>query len=163
MTEKAAFGAGCFWGVEHAFRTLPGVVKTTVGYMGGTMDRPSYEAVCTGGTGHAEVVEVEFDSEKTTYEELLNLFFGSHNPTTLNQQGPDFGSQYRSIIFYDSEEQKHVAEVFRDRAQSKFDRTIVTEIMPTQTFWRAEEYHQQFNEKHPEYACHIPRKLFTSI
>lgn len=161
MTHTATFGAGCFWGVEHAFRTLPGVTKTSVGYMGGTMDRPTYENVCRDDTGHAEVVEVEFDPAKTSYEELLNLFFGSHNPTTINQQGPDVGSQYRSVIFYYSDEQKQAAEAFVKRAQSKFDRPIVTEIVPAQPFWRAEDYHQQFTEKHPEYPCHIPRKLFS--
>jgi peptide-methionine (S)-S-oxide reductase len=161
MTQTATFGAGCFWGVEHAFRSLPGVVKTAVGYMGGTKEKPSYEAVCTGGTGHAEVVEVEFEPEKTSYEDLLNLFFGSHNPTTVNKQGPDVGTQYRSVIFYYSDEQKQAAEAFKERAQAQFDRPIVTEIVSAQPFWRAEEYHQQFTDKHPEYTCHIPRKLFS--
>lgn len=161
MSQFATFGAGCFWGVEHAFRTLPGVLNATVGYMGGALEKPTYENVCNDDTGHAEVVEVEYDPEKVSYEELLNLFFGSHNPTTVNQQGPDVGSQYRSVIFYYSEEQKQQAEAFRDRAQTKFDRKIVTGIVPAQTFWKAEEYHQQFTEKHPEYPCHIPRKLFV--
>ena len=160
MTQIATFGAGCFWGVEHAFRTLPGVLQTAVGYMGGEKEKPTYEEVCEKDTGHAEVVQVEYDPAEVSYQELLNLFFGSHDPTTVNRQGPDVGSQYRSVIFYYSDEQKKEAEAFRDRAQTKFDRPIVTEIMPAQTFWRGEEYHQQFTEKHPEYVCHVPRKLF---
>lgn len=160
MTKFATFGAGCFWGVEHAFRTLPGVVNTAVGYMGGSQDHPTYENVCTDETGHAEVVQVEYDPAQVTYDDLLNLFFGSHDPTTFNAQGPDIGSQYRSVIFYYDEDQKSAAEAFLKRAQTKFSRTIVTEIAPAQTFWRAEEYHQQFIEKHPERPCHIPRKLF---
>lgn len=161
MTNIATFGAGCFWGVEHAFRALPGVLQTAVGYMGGEKEKPTYEQVCEDDTGHAEVVQVEYDSEKVSYEELLNLFFGSHDPTTFNRQGPDVGSQYRSIIFYYSDEQKKEAEAFREKAQTRFDRPIVTEIVPAQTFWRAEEYHQQFIEKHPERPCHVPRKLFS--
>lgn len=160
MSHFATFGAGCFWGVEHAFRTLPGVLNTAVGYMGGTKERPTYEDVCTDETGHAEVVQVEYDPEQVNYQELLNLFFGSHDPTTYNRQGPDVGSQYRSVIFYHDEVQKREAEAFRERAQTKLDRAIVTEIVPAQTFWRAEEYHQQFTEKHPEYVCHVPGRLF---
>lgn len=156
----ATFGAGCFWSVEHAFRSLPGVLRTAVGYMGGTLDRPTYEDVCSGETNHAEVVQVEYAADKTAYQDLLNIFFGSHDPTTYNRQGPDVGSQYRSVIFYHDAAQKQAAEFFLQRAQTKFARPIVTEIVPAQAFWRAEEYHQQFIDKHPERACHLPGKLF---
>src|SRR5437763_13324231 len=148
--QKATFGAGCFWGVEAEFRQLAsGIVSTAVGYEGGTMKNPTYRDVCTDRTGHAEVVEVEYDPEKITYEDLLKIFWENHDPTTLNRQGPDAGTQYRSAIFYHSPEQKAAAEALKKSlsASGKFRREIVTEIVPAPTFWKAEEYHQQYLEK----------------
>ncbi len=158
MTEKATFGAGCFWGVESAFRELKGVTDATVGYMGGTLNSPSYEDVCTHGTGHAEVCQVTFDPSKISYEKLVEYFFKIHNPTTLNRQGPDIGSQYRSAIFYYNAEQLKVAQAVKDRLQNsgKFSRPIVTEITPAGEFWRAEDYHQRYFEKHGLPSCHVP-------
>lgn len=157
MTEKATFGAGCFWGVEAAFRQIPGVVDTAVGYEGGTKDNPTYEDVCTDRTGHAEVVQVEFDPQKVSYDQLLNVFWENHNPTTRNRQGPDIGTQYRSAIFYHSPEQKKEAELSRDKLEKsgKWKNPIVTEILPAQTFYRAEEYHQQYLEKRGLSSCHF--------
>ncbi len=157
ILEKATFGAGCFWGVEAAFRQIPGVVETAVGYEGGALENPTYKDVCTDETGHAEVVEVTFDPSKVSFDTLLNVFWENHNPTTLNSQGPDFGSQYRSAIFFHSPEQQAVAEASK-AAQDKsghFKRPIVTEIVPAQTFYRAEEYHQQYLEKRGLSHCHI--------
>jgi peptide methionine sulfoxide reductase msrA/msrB len=145
--EKATFGAGCFWGVEVDFRELPGVRDAAVGYAGGTKENPSYEDVCTGHTGHAEVVEVDFDPAVTSYDQLLEKFWEAHDPTTLNRQGPDVGSQYRSVIFYHTPEQKKAAEASKAQAQAKFSRPIVTEILPAPAFYRAEEYHQQYVKK----------------
>ena len=147
--EKATFGAGCFWGVEAEFRELPGVVDTAVGFMGGTKANPSYRDVCTGTTGHAEVVEVTFDPAKVSYEQLLDLFWSIHDPTTRDRQGPDHGTQYRSVIFYHSPEQERAAKQSRDRlaASGRLKRPIVTEIEPASQFWRAEEYHQRYLEK----------------
>jgi peptide-methionine (S)-S-oxide reductase len=151
--EKATFGAGCFWGVEAAFRELPGVVDAAVGYAGGTLENPTYQDVCTDRTGHAEVVEVLFDPDKASYEQLLDLFWRIHDPTTPNRQGPDVGSQYRSVIFFHTPEQEAAAKRSKDEAQARFKRPIVTYIEPAPTFWRAEEYHQRYLEKRGEAAC----------
>jgi len=157
MTQKATFGAGCFWGVEAAFRRVNGVVGAAVGYMGGTLDKPTYEDVCTDRTGHAEVVQVEYDPAKVSYDELLKVFWDNHNPTTLNRQGPDFGSQYRSAVFFHSADQQIAAENSKEKLQAsgRFNRPIVTEITPAATFHRAEEYHQQYLEKRGMAQCHI--------
>jgi peptide-methionine (S)-S-oxide reductase len=157
MTQRATFGAGCFWGVEEMFRNIPGVVGTAVGYCGGTLQSPTYQDVCTDRTGHAEVVEVEYDPARVSFEQLLDAFWANHNPTTLNRQGPDFGSQYRSAIFYHDEEQKARAEASKQaqQASGKFKRPIVTEITPAQTLWRAEEYHQQYLAKRGQSSCHL--------
>jgi peptide-methionine (S)-S-oxide reductase len=155
VTEKATFGAGCFWGVEVAFRNVPGVVDTAVGYEGGTVANPTYEQVCSHRTGHAEVVQVEYDPEEVSYEELLETFWAEHDPTTLNRQGPDVGSQYRSVIFFHTPEQESVARASRERAQEGLDRPIVTEITPASEFWRAEEYHQQYLVKRGVATCRI--------
>ena len=150
MTEKAIFGAGCFWGVEAAFRKVKGVISTAVGYSGGSFKNPTYEDVCTDQTGHAEVVEVQYDPEKLSYDELLDLFWSVHDPTTPNRQGPDFGTQYRSGIFYYTPQQKDQAEAAKEKLQKsgRFQRPIVTEIKPASEFYRAEEYHQRYFEKH---------------
>ncbi len=155
--EKATFGAGCFWGVEATFRQTPGVVETAVGYEGGTLETPTYKDVCTDETGHAEVVEVTFDPAQVSYDTLLNVFWENHNPTTLNSQGPDFGSQYRSAIFFHSPEQQAAAQASKEALgrSGRFKRPIVTEIVPAQTFYRAEEYHQQYLEKRGLASCHI--------
>jgi methionine-S-sulfoxide reductase len=145
--ETATFGAGCFWGVEADFRQAPGVRDAAVGYMGGTTKNPSYEEVCTGRTGHAEAVQVQFDPAVTSYDQLLDLFWESHDPTTLNRQGPDIGSQYRSVIFYHTPEQKAAAAASKAKVAAKFSRPIVTEIAPVPEFHRAEEYHQRYLEK----------------
>ena len=155
MTEKATFGAGCFWGVEVEFRNVPGVVDAAVGYEGGTVPNPTYEQVCRKGTGHAEVVEVEFDPAEVSYEELLDTFFELHDPTQLNRQGPDVGDQYRSIVFTHSAEQEQAARAARERAQERFDRPVVTAIEPASDFWRAEEYHQQYLVKRGVASCRI--------
>jgi peptide-methionine (S)-S-oxide reductase len=155
MTEKATFGAGCFWQVEVEYRNLPGVTDAVVGYMGGTLENPSYQDVCTDRTGHAEVVQVEFDPEEVPYERLVELFFELHDPTQVNRQGPDVGSQYRSVIFFHTPEQKKLAEAVRDRAQDRFSRPIATEIVPAATFWRAEDYHQRYLEKRGLATCRI--------
>jgi len=153
--KKATFGAGCFWGVETAFRRVPGVVDAAVGYLGGTFESPTYHDVCTGRTGHAEVVEVDYDPEKVGYDGLLDVFWASHDPTTLNRQGPDVGTQYRSAIFTHDDEQAAAAIASRDRAQAsgRFRRPIVTEITPASTFYRAEEYHQRYLEKAGRASC----------
>jgi peptide-methionine (S)-S-oxide reductase len=151
--EKATFGAGCFWGVEAAFREVPGVVDAAVGYAGGHTENPTYQDVCTDRTGHAEVVEVLFDPDKVSYEQLLDRFWRIHDPTTPNRQGPDVGSQYRSAIFFHSPEQEAAAKRSKEDAQSRFKRPIVTDIEPAPTFWRAEEYHQRYLEKRGEAAC----------
>ena len=156
-TEKATFGAGCFWGVEETFRNLKGVVSTAVGYAGGSKENPTYEDVCTDRTGHAEVVEVEYHPDEISYEQLLEVFWSNHNPTTLNRQGPDVGAQYRSAIFYHSPEQKTAAEASKDRLQSsgRFTRPVVTVIEPASKFWRAEEYHQQYLKKRGQTHCAV--------
>jgi peptide-methionine (S)-S-oxide reductase len=149
VTEKATFGAGCFWGVEATFRQVPGVFDAAVGYAGGTLDNPTYEQVCTDRTGHAEVVQVDFDPAKVTYEQLLDVFWENHDPTTLNRQGPDYGSQYRSAIFTHSPEQEATARASKDARDrsGKHRRPIVTAIEPASTFYPAEEYHQQYLAK----------------
>jgi peptide-methionine (S)-S-oxide reductase len=157
VMEAASFGAGCFWGVEAAFRQTPGVVSTAVGYMGGTLENPTYKDVCTDETGHAETVQVVFDPSKTAYNDLLNIFWQNHDPTTLNRQGPDAGTQYRSVIFYHTPEQAALARASKEALERSgaFKRPIVTEIVPASTFWRAEEYHQQYLEKRGLAQCHI--------
>ncbi len=155
--EKATFGAGCFWGVEAAFRQIPGVVSTAVGYMGGTLHNPSYKDVCTDRTGHAEVVEVQFDPSEAAYAQLLQVFWENHDATQLNRQGPDVGTQYRSVIFFHTPEQEAAARASKDERQGSgiYKRPIVTEIVPAAEFWRAEEYHQQYLEKRGLASCHI--------
>jgi peptide-methionine (S)-S-oxide reductase len=153
--EKATFAAGCFWHVEEAFRCLEGVESTRVGYTGGTTKNPTYEDVCTGKTGHAEAVEVTFDPAKITYEELLEMFWDIHDPTTLNRQGADIGTNYRSAIFYHTPEQKVAAERSKqDLERSKlYRKKVVTEITQATEFYQAEDYHQQYLEKHGESSC----------
>ncbi|HKP72903.1 MAG TPA: peptide-methionine (S)-S-oxide reductase MsrA [Pyrinomonadaceae bacterium] len=155
--QKATFGAGCFWGVEAAFRQIKGVKETQVGYLGGTMANPTYRDVCTGRTGHAEVVQVEYDPAVVSYDDLLNVFWENHNPTTLNRQGPDIGTQYRSAIFYHDEAQREAAEASKQRLETsgRFRNAIVTEITPASEFYRAEDYHQQYLEKRGLSHCHI--------
>jgi peptide-methionine (S)-S-oxide reductase len=157
QTEKATFGAGCFWGVEETFRTLKGVLSTAAGYAGGTKESPTYEDVCTDKTGHAEVVQVEFDPSKISYDQLLDVFWSNHNPTTVNRQGPDVGTQYRSVIFYHSPEQEMTAMASKERVEKsgRFNRPIVTQIEPAPKFWRAEEYHQGYLQKRGQSHCAI--------
>ena len=147
--EKATFGAGCFWGVEAAFRKIKGVTSTSVGYMGGSFDGPTYEDVCTGRTGHAEVVEVEYDPSQVSYDELLAVFWEIHDPTTLNRQGPDVGTQYRSVLFFHNAEQEAAANKSKEKIQSSgmFTRDIVTETTPASQYYKAEDYHQQYLER----------------
>jgi peptide-methionine (S)-S-oxide reductase len=153
----ATFGAGCFWGVEALFRQIDGVTDTAVGYMGGSKENPSYEEVCTDTTGHAEVVHLEYDPEVVTYEELLKVFWENHDPTQLNRQGPDVGTQYRSVIFYHTPEQKEAAEKSKAELEQsgKYDKPIVTEITPAAPFYKAEEYHQRYLEKRGLSSCNI--------
>jgi peptide-methionine (S)-S-oxide reductase len=153
--ERATFGAGCFWGVEETFRNLEGVTNTAVGYAGGGKDNPTYEDVCSDETGHAEVVDLEFDPARIGYEKLLDVFFSNHNPTQLNRQGPDVGTQYRSAIFYHSPEQKTAAEAAKTKLSEKFSKPIVTAIEPAPKFWRAEEYHQRYLQKRGQAHCAI--------
>ncbi len=154
---KATFGAGCFWGVEEEFRKVPGVLGTAVGYSGGTTQNPTYQDVCSDQTGHAEVVEVEYDPAKVSYDALLEVFWSNHNPTQLNRQGPDVGTQYRSAIFFHSPEQEAAARASKARLEKsgRFPRPIVTEISPAAPFWRAEEYHQRYFEKRGGGSCHV--------
>ena len=155
---KATFAAGCFWGVEDTFRQVKGVTSAAVGYTGGTTKDPSYRDVCTGRTGHAEAVEVEFDPQQVSYRELLAVFFQNHNPTTLNSQGPDFGTQYRSaILFHDASQEAEARQAIATlEASHVFENPIVTQIVPVSTFYRAEEYHQRYFEKQGIRACHTP-------
>jgi peptide-methionine (S)-S-oxide reductase len=155
LSETATFGAGCFWGVEVAFRNVPGVVDTAVGYEGGTLANPTYEDVCSKTTGHAEVVQVEFDPDEVSYNELLDVFWDVHDPTQVNRQGFDIGSNYRSVIFFHSPEQQEQALESKARAQGRFDKPIATEITPASDFWRAEEYHQQYLVKRGVATCRI--------
>jgi peptide-methionine (S)-S-oxide reductase len=154
---KATFAAGCFWGVEATFRQIPGVTGTRVGYIGGEMKNPTYKDVCTDRTGHAEAVEVDYDPAKVSYEALLNTFWENHDPTQLNRQGPDFGTQYRSAIFYHSPEQEQAARASKEKLEKsgRFGRPIVTQIVPAVTFYEAENYHQQYLEKRGLAHCHI--------
>ncbi len=156
--DKATFAAGCFWGVEETFRQLPGVVDTAVGFMGGTTANPSYREVCGGRTGHAEVVHLEYDPARISYDALLDAFWNCHDPTTLNRQGPDVGDQYRSAIFYHTPAQEAAARASKDRLEvaGRFRRPIVTAIEPASAFWRAEEYHQRYLEKRGAAACRVP-------
>jgi peptide-methionine (S)-S-oxide reductase len=153
MEKKATFGAGCFWGVEAAFRQVEGVTATRVGYSGGTLDRPTYEDVCSHTTGHAEVVEVAYDPDQVSYNELLQVFWQKHDPTQLNRQGWDIGDNYRSVIFFHDDEQRDAAVRSKDAEQSHWRRPIVTQIEPVQTFWEAEDYHQQYLEKRGRSTC----------
>jgi len=155
--QKATFGAGCFWGVEVAFREIEGVTNAAVGYAGGTLDNPTYGDVCTGRTGHAEVVEVEYDPARVSYEKLLDVFWENHDPTQLNRQGPDTGTQYRSAIFYHSDEQGAAAEESKRRLEEsgRLRRRVVTEIAPASTFYPAEDYHQQYLAKRGLASCHV--------
>lgn len=154
---QAYFGAGCFWGVEETFRQLPGVLDAAVGYMGGTFPNPTYEDVCTGETGHAEVVQIAYDPARITYDQLLSVFWRTHDPTTPNRQGPDHGTQYRSAVFFTTPEQKTVAEALRTKldAGGRFPRPIVTEIASAGPFHRAEEYHQRYLEKSGRGHCRL--------
>ncbi len=158
--QIATFGAGCFWGVEATFRQLPGVVDAAVGYAGGHTKNPTYKDVCSDETGHAEVVQITFDPSKVTYEKIVEIFFKMHDPTQLNRQGPDYGTQYRSVIFFHSEEQQKVAEAVKGKfsASGKYKKPIVTTIEPAPKFYKAEEYHQQYFAKHGlENTCHLPQ------
>jgi len=154
---KATFAAGCFWGVEAAFRQVEGVTATAVGYSGGRLPSPSYEDVCTDTTGHAEAIEVDYDPMRVSYGDLLNVFWQNHDPTTLNRQGPDVGTQYRSAIFFHTPEQQEAALASKESLEKTggYKRPIVTEIVPAQTFYRAEEYHQQYLEKRGLATCRI--------
>jgi peptide-methionine (S)-S-oxide reductase len=157
IMEKATFGAGCFWGVEAEYRQVKGIVSTAVGYEGGTFPNPTYHDVCTDRTGHAEVVEVDYDPSRVTYEELLKVFWENHDPTTLNRQGPDVGMQYRSVIFFHTPEQQAAALASKEKLESsgRYKRQIVTRIVPASTFFRAEDYHQQYLEKRGLSHCNL--------
>ena len=155
--EKATFAAGCFWGVEARFQQLPGVIATAVGYEGGLLASPTYQQVCTDRTGHAEAVEIDFDPSKISYQQLLDEFFALHDPTQLDRQGPDWGTQYRSVVFYRSPEQEKAAKetIARLTAEKRFSKPVVTQVVPAETFWRAEDYHQKYLEKRGAVSCHI--------
>lgn len=155
--EKATFGAGCFWGVEAKLSEVPGVVETIVGYEGGGLEHPTYKEVCTDTTGHVEVVQVKYDSKHVSYETLLDAFFALHDPTQLNRQGPDWGTQYRSVVFAHNEDQAQTARrrIMELNAEGIFRHPIVTAVEPATMFWRAEEYHQRYLEKRGMVACHI--------
>ena len=158
MTETATLAGGCFWGVEELVRKLPGVTDTTVGYAGGTLDKPLYEDVKTGRTGHAESLQIVFDPSKITFDEILDFFFRLHDPTTANRQGNDVGTQYRSAIFYHDDAQREAAERAIQRAQPKWPRPIVTEVVPFTNFYEAEDYHQDYLQRKPNgYTCHYLR------
>jgi peptide methionine sulfoxide reductase msrA/msrB len=165
-TATATFGAGCFWGVEAVFRSIPGVVDAQVGYMGGTTASPTYHDVCGGDTGHVEVCEVRYDPAKVSFGQLLVVFFENHDPTTLNRQGPDVGVQYRSVVYTHDDAQRQQTEAFiaAINASKRLPRPIVTTVEPAKTFWRAEEYHQRYAEKHGHGACHLPHgKTFGDL
>lgn len=155
MTQKAIFAAGCFWGVQFYFDQVPGVTETTVGYTDGHTKNPTYEQVCSHSTGHAEAVEIKFDTSQVSYETLVRHFFRIHDPTQLNRQGPDIGDQYRSAIYYFSEDQKKIADSVKVEVQEKYDRPIVTQIAPASEFYEAEDYHQKFAERTGRGACHV--------
>jgi len=160
--EIASFAAGCFWGVQAEFDKIPGVVETTVGYMGGKIKNPTYKQVCTDTTGHAEAIEIKYDPEKISYEKLLEIFWSIHDPTQYNRQGVDVGSQYRSVIFYHNDEQRRIAEESKIQQQSKFDKKIVTEIVQAPAFYPAEDYHQKYLEKKDKAGNQIKNNLFLS-
>ena len=153
MDKRATFGAGCFWGVEAAFRQLQGVTGTRVGYTGGQTDNPTYEDVCSHTTGHAEVVEVTYDPEQVSYEQLLDVFWHKHDPTQLNRQGWDIGDQYRSVVFFHDEEQQEAAVRSKAEEQAHYSQPVVTQVEPAQTFYEAEDYHQQYLEKRGQSTC----------
>ncbi|HLH03237.1 MAG TPA: peptide-methionine (S)-S-oxide reductase MsrA [Bryobacteraceae bacterium] len=157
MSEKASFGAGCFWGVEATFREIPGVIEAVSGYQGGHTQSPTYKDVCTDRTGHAEVVEVEYDPARVSYDKLLEVFWNAHDPTQVNRQGPDVGTQYRSVIFFYTPEQEQAARASKAKleASGRFKKPIATEILPAPPFYRAEEYHQQYLAKRGLRHCHI--------
>ena len=157
LWPKLVFAAGCFWGVEATFRQIPGVISTRVGYTGGNLANPTYKDVCTNRTGHAEAVEVEYDPAKVSYEDLLKVFWENHDPTQLNRQGPDWGTQYRSAIFYHSLDQEQAARASTAKLEKsgQYSRPIVTQIVPASTFYQAEDYHQQYLEKRGVASCHI--------
>ncbi len=157
----AAFAAGCFWGVEDNFRQVPGVTATAVGYTGGHTDHPTYESVCSHTTGHAETVLVEFDPKQVTYETLVNVFFKNHDPTTKNRQGPDVGDQYRSAVFTFTPEEEAIARAAKEREQAARGKPVVTVIAPIGSFWKAEGYHQQYDERTGTHSCPLPRGLPT--
>ena len=163
--EKATFGAGCFWGVEYVFRRVPGVVDVQVGYSGGVTKNPTYQEVCSHTTGHAEVTQVEFDPERVSFDQLLEVFWAMHDPTQVDRQGPDVGDQYRSAIFTHSPEQQAAAEASRQRAQERFKRPIATEIRPITTFYPAEDYHQAYYEKngHQPYCHVVPTRVLEDL
>jgi peptide-methionine (S)-S-oxide reductase len=154
MTQRATFAAGCFWGVEAAFRRIPGVTGTRVGYTGGHTEEPTYFDVCSDTTGHAEAVEVTYDPEQVSYEELLAVFWANHDPTTPNRQGPDVGSQYRSAIFFHTPEQEEAALKSKAAIQAALPAPVVTQVVPAETFFEAEDYHQQYFEKQGRTSCH---------
>ena len=160
MEKKATFGAGCFWGVEAAFRQLDGVTRTRVGYSGGTLENPTYEDVCSHTTGHAEVVEVTYDPERVSYDQLLQVFWRKHDPTQLNRQGWDIGDQYRSVVFFHDKEQQEAALAAKAREQASYTAPIVTQVEPAETFYEAEDYHQQYLEKRGRSSC-TPRLAQT--
>lgn len=163
--SQATFGAGCYWGTEHVYRKIPGVVYTEVGFMGGRLQNPSYERVCRGDTNHAEVVHLYYEPNTISYDRLLDIFFEVHNPTTRNRQGNDVGSQYRSIIFtYDEDQRKAALEKKHELDESdKYNRPVVTEVERAMDFWRAEEYHQRYLEKNPGGYCHIPSWVIEEV
>ncbi len=156
MTEQAIFGAGCFWGVQYYFDQVPGVLSTTVGYSGGHTENPTYEDICTHTTGHAEVVKIDFDEEKISYETLVRHFFRLHDPTQQNRQGLDVGNNYRSVAFYFDDEQMDIVLKIRDEVQPIHENPIVTEIAPAVTFYEAEDYHQKYAERTGRGTCHVP-------
>lgn len=162
-TQKALFGAGCFWGVQYYFDQVPGVVRTTVGYSGGHTENPTYEEVCSHTTGHAEVTLIEFDPRQISYEMLVRQFFRMHDPTQLNRQGPDVGDSYRTAIFYFSDEQRATAQAVRDIVQATLDKPIVTEISAAGPFYEAEAYHQKFTERTGRGMCHVPYQALPPL
>jgi peptide-methionine (S)-S-oxide reductase len=164
-SERATFGAGCFWGVEYVYRRVPGVIDVQVGYSGGTTPDPSYEQVCSHATGHAEVTQVTFDPERVTFEQLLEVFWAMHDPTQVDRQGPDIGDQYRSVVFTHSDDQRVAAEESRAKAQARFDQPIATQIEPLTEFYPAEGYHQAYYEKngHEPYCHVVPVKTLEDL